>query len=513
MKKPFTVAQYADEVTAEYIRNALEHCYYGTSYVNTFSDKLVRVLLSDYKKKIRNLGWFFKDEAGRVRNYVILQPSPERVFKDAVGNSQHLKDIVAWLKSVGATYSASDFIANKCLLNKQSIKITTAIRQRTLQIPYSSEAFNSEGNIKVNIKQKIDLVAFVNDFGSELSEVVKDFLLFDSLKFHFSAFGALVTAPGSTAVLALVPPRYIKLEIKDSLSSVSTDKLSTIFGNIGAESMKISMDLADMITSSTGNCSSCLSVDNIHHAGTIMSFRSDFSVIAFTNDANDRLKKHGRLWVYLRLTEDGFIRQLPFWKQQKSYGSVSTAHRTLLHDTIVEKVKTNLGLLEKDFKTNSNSIKKNQTSPNVSTMIDSHSAAPGYIDTGSEGQANWFIHHSGVERFERNMESPLTFPEMLTVDGETTNAVRFRDKFGSSSYYGALSSNIFEVTCSVTGKIVLASDAVEVDGQWISKDILGVLISSRTLPEKLEVSSGAILTVLAEDDDSFDEDDLDIEDF
>ena len=513
-KKSFTVAKFADEVDAGYIKRALEHCYYGTGYEDKFSDKLIRVLLSDYKKKAKNLAWYLKDENGRVRNYISLQPSAEKVLEDASSNSQKIRDILNWLKSVGAEFTAEEFISNKCVINKQTIKITKAIANRDLSIPYTSSVFSaSTGLANKGISIAIDFERYLKNNSDEL-----DLKTLTKSIVRFTKFGVLCSSDDDL-IIALIPPTYIKVTVKDTLAGLSPDDLSKVFGNIGAEQMKVSIDLADMITSSTGNCNSCLSVDNIHHAGTIMYFRSDFSLIAFTHDANDRLKKHGRSWLFLRLTEDGFPRRIPFWKQQKAYGSVSNSHSLLLRDDIKKKTHEVLGFSNSHFTARSFSIEKRHASPNVNAIMGSHTEAAGYIDTAGSDTYAWYMPKNQTNDFDKNSETPLVFPDFINVQGELTNAVNFRNNHGSSRYYGSLNPNIYEITCSVTGNIVLASDAMEIEGIWFSKEALEVLLTKTPqVASEITTPDGTFTVVEDSDeeedlDEDVDVDGVDVDDF
>ena len=507
MSKKFTVVKYADQVNEKYIRDALEHCYKGRSYEKKFSDKLVRVLLSDYKKKMLNLAWYFKDEDGRIQNYKILQPTPEKVLDDAKKNSNIIRDILNWLGSVGAEYSAQDFINNKCIIKKQQIKITKAVHQRDTSIHYLDSCF-AKGQPNEGIIASVNFTKYFKDGNITSGDLIHQIT---HAKLYYSGVGCLATTEDGSLNYALIPDKYVTLTVKDSLSGLSTDKLSQVFGNIGAEQMKVSMDLADMITSSTGNASSCLSVDNCHHSNTIINFRSDFAVIAFTNDPNDRLKKRGRAWLFLRLTEKGFKREIPFWKQQQSYGTVTSAHTALILEDIRSNVKVSFGYSKNDFTKEDRGVKWFQASPNVLTNENiGHTAAPGHLDSSGSGDKGWFILKTKLDKFFTNAETPLTFPDTLGLDGNINNSFNFTKDYGSSNYYGSLSANNYEVTCSATGKTVLDSDAVCIEDKWYSKDILGTLITGKTVAQvEAEEEVEEVAKVVVEEDTS----NVDVDDF
>ena len=279
-----------------------------------------------------------------------------------------------------------------------------------------------------------------------------------------------------TTLSKLIPKESLKIKVIDEVGQYSKDDIERTIKDGNAAPLTVSMDLADMITCSTGEARSCLSVDNIHAAGAIQNFRTEFAAISFTARARDRFYKKGRSWLFLRVTERGHIREYPFWKQQKSYGTVTETHQQVLNGIITERAKK---ITSTKF-TKKPSFHNYITSPNVSTrMIDvGHTAAPGYIDTISRDYTSFYVPGDQTgERFSDSREVLLPFEDMLDLNGEVSNITSFHHGTNNSNYFGALTPNIYEVTCNKTNTIVLDTDAVEIDGKWIRKDILGQLLN------------------------------------
>jgi len=486
----FTVAQYADEVDEAYIRKALAKGYTGTGYVNKFSDKLVRVLLSDYHKKADNLAWLLKDEAGRIRNYISMATDDATILQNARQNINYIQSMVDTLKTLGATYTPKEFLANRCTMNKQSMKISKALADRPSTIPYSLKVYtqlNKSGRL-VAVRYASTKVKLST---SRLQVGETQTVLFKS--------------SSKELIEDILPSSALVLESKDSLSGLSRDNFTNIISGVVSSQLTLSIDLADMITCSTGDCRSCLSVDNIHAAGAIQNFRTEFSLIAFTA-GKDRLSKKGRTWVFARGTERGHIRQLPFWKLQKAYGSVTSTHQSMLHDFIGDRMRK---LTKKSF-TSYEGLGNYSVTPNVSSNISgaSHTYAPGYIDTSANGATAWRIPRNITFSPNRSREVLLPFKDMLDLTGEVSNITSFHHSKNNNDYYGAFEPNKYEVTCVVTNTKILDCDAVKIEGQWYRKDILPQLLNGAK-DVKIEVAEKVVNPTI---DEEYSDVDLD-EDF
>lgn len=511
--KEFSVVKYADEVTFDYIKAALSWCYRGYGYQDKFSDKFIRILLSDYKRKVNNLSWFLKDEeTGRILNYKTLQPSPEEVLKEAINGSDKVKTIVEWLASVDASYSADDFLNNRCVIGKQTTKITTALLKRPTDVEYTPSVFDASGSLRLGISRNVSLTTYFVDYKipTKLSYQI------DSSSNTYSTEGIVTSDERTGLLFAVIPKEYIKLTRIDALSGLSADSLSKIWSNLGASSIKVSIDLADMITAATGNCSSCISIDNVHHNGTIMNFRSDFSALCFTSYPDDRLKKHGRFWLFLRATEDGFLRRNKFFKLQKSYGSVNAAHLALVQKSVLEHAESGLGIKKAEFIKTAKTINATYCSPNVKpTGNFSHTQGAGYLDTDGEsssGYTNWYIHKDNLKMFDEVTDTPLIFPDAINLAGEVTSSPNFKREYGDRGYYGALTPNFYEVTCSATGRIVLSVDAINIKGKWYSKEALESVLDGKEIPKEITLGGG-IFQVVTESVTEENVDDVDVDDF
>lgn len=482
----FKVAEYADEVDEEYIRKALRTVYDGRTYTEDFSDKLIKVLLSDYKKKIKNLGWFFKDADGRVRNYISMQPNPAEVLSRTASSSAMINKMIIELERRGATYTPEEFMKNRCTINNQVQKISKVLMEDLGKVPYSYDAYTADNSPDLFYKGSKITIARATPIESGIVQYK------DGAK-HF--------------LKHVYAKEDLEIEMRSKFSGYSQSHLEEHISAINSEELIISMDLADIISCSTGSCRSCLSVDNIHSAGALQNFRTEFSVITFTSKGNNRLEKRGRSWLFLRLTEKGFIRDNPFWKQQKSYGSVSRAHQNLLTSTIEGKVKNELNL--EGFRTKSG-FSSFIVSPNVHSGAtnQSHTSAPGYIDTASDGASSFYVLPHKSNNFFSTREVLLPFKDMLDLEGNVSNITSFHRREGGASYFGAMEPNHYMVICSITGEEVLDCDAVEINDKWYAKDAIGSIIDPT---KKVEVNKHEVVQEEPEedyDDIDFDEDEF-----
>ena len=481
----FQVAEFADEVNEDYILRALKFGYQGRSYTDKFSDKLVKVLLSDYKKKVHNLAWYFKDENGRVRNYKVLGADPDKLMKDAVNNDNLISFMVEQLKYKNAEFTSEEFMDNRCTINNQRLKISKVLLERDRFVEFGYDLYSKRGGR-------------IHAGDAQLDRGKCDINEYTIIEYNTTQM---------LQVKRVLKHSDVKIEIADALSGYTQTNIENAINKVKASALTISMDLVDMITCSTGDCRSCLSVDNIHSGGAIQNFRTEFALITFTSKGSDRFSKRGRSWIFLRATERGFKRDLPFWKQQKAYGSVTHTHQKLLNSHIGDAMKELLGNPKMEFAEFDDWLTY-QCSPNAYTggTQHSHSSAPGYLDTDCSGDRA-FYYPSAVPRddFKYSRELLLPFKDMLTLDGEESNSVSFHKPKNHSGYYGASQGNTYEVICKASGTIVLDTDAVQIDGEWYRKDILGKLIAGDKTVEVKTVATEVV-------EESYDDIDID-EDF
>jgi hypothetical protein len=99
---------------------------------------------------------------------------------------------------------------------------------------------------------------------------------------------------------------------------------------------------------------------------------------------------------------------------------------------------------------------------------------------------------------------------MINLKGEVTNAQGFH-KSVNTSFWRATEDNKYEVTCSITGNIILDSEAIEIEKGvfvWVeaAKQILKGAEVSKDKPEV------TVEDVSVEEDDEFDAD-IDLGDF
>jgi len=454
------VVKYADEVTHDYIRKSLEFVYRGNEYATKFSDKLIRVLYSDYQKKVKNLGWFLKDENGRVQNYIEVKVSPEETLEAAISSIKNFDKLVKDLKALGATFTPEELLNNRCTFQKQTQKVSSVLTRDIAPMPYDfSKIKDTDANVRnASSRLKID-------------------------KSTLSGIGSVHMIADESFVYKVIPTDSLIVEQDSYWHIVGAEDIANKISQASANNVTLSIDINDVLLSSTGNCSSCLGINKAHSAGAVQMFRTEFSIIAFTHQRGDRFYKTGRSWLFLRATEKGFIRDFPFWKLQKSYGNLQTAQLHILNSFVSSKVEELTGL--KFAPTSYEGFKNTWASINAKSNGGSHTDIPGYIDTASDGILRMNVPvGTNSDRLSYSRELLLPFKDMLDLQGNVSNLTSWHRSKNDSGYYGASEENTHEVLCSFTNTIVLDIDAVDLGDRWVRKDILASLLTER---ERCEV--------------------------
>jgi len=465
----FTVARYTSEVDEKYILSALKHGYEGRSYTDKFSPKLIKVLLSDYKKKVHNLKWLLQDDTGRTRNYFEVTPEPKKILDDAKNGGGLTREICRALDALGATYTPETFMANRCTFKKQSQKISRVV-------------FNTDDNVKYNHLN-------INKEGSSLIILIDDTKVSKARYKFLEGMVLQYREDDCKFILDMISLDRVTIQRPNELSSYNHEDIEKVINNLKSDKLVVSIDLADMITCSTGSCRSCLSVDNIHSAGAIQSFRSEFSLITFTHPLEDRFFKNGRSWLNVRATERGFVRKFPFWKIQKAYGAVNKTHQKLLHNHLEELI-TELTGVKKWASDDSQVNYLVSTNVTTSYIGRNQTSAPGYIDLATGDQRNWRFPEGMKEYFRYSTECLLPYKDMLSLEGEESNLTSFHQRINSNSYLGATDANNYMVFCKVLGEEVLEQDATQIGGVWYANVVLPQLITGGTYEKPKELIDG-----------------------
>ena len=451
----FKVAKYADEVNETYILAALKAGYSGYSYTDRFSPKLVKQLLHDYRATVKNLAWFFDDAEGRTCNYLTMDVDPTSALENLNDSSFFIR-ASRKLETLGIMYTPEEFIAQRVLYKGQIRKLHDILSEPIGVVPLGTQNIGDieDGSIKYSGKTAVRPHLLTN------------------------AGDVVIRVNSAGFVKEITDSSLYTVELEDDVRrNYSSSNIQRELDKINAEPVTISMDLYDMITCSMGDCRSCLSQDNIHAAGAIQNFRTDFATISFIAKKDDRSYKTGRSWLFLRATERGFKRDYPFFKSQKRYGKLSPTHLNLIKVFTKEKLAT----LFPDISFESRNIWSSiACSTNVHTGVTghSHTSAPGYIDTPSNNEYGFFVDMDKDYSVIGTMLLP--FKDMLDLDGNPSNITSFHKKENRNNYLGATDDTSYIVTCKATNTEALDCDCVEVDGEWYRKDVLSQLLQGST---------------------------------
>ena len=463
MSTAFQVAEFQHEVTEDYIKRALVAVYGAGSY--KFSDKFVRVLLSDYKRKAQNLRWLFGD-----RNYLRLNDSPKEIYEYALATNKTAKLINDELSKIeGVSFTPEQFLKNRCTFNKQVMKINRVLDEN--KKVYTLKDANSKGRIDKQYRVHVSGKSF--DHESAGIVITDEYLL------------KIEVRGGREFIHRVYPSDEVRVTYVSKLDNVNVTKE---LSNLSSAPGVLSMDVADILGASAGGLSSCIQPRGSYHSGALVHYRAPFGVILFTHSGSDRLYKTGRRLATVRLTDQGQPYRVPFFKFQKRYGDLDNAQVAAASSLIMQKAEENLGLRAKDFKTIERHIDRFMASYPIAPIQGERS---GYLDSEGSGESAWHVHSSGVSRFENEAHTLLNYQDPLTRAGETTAVGNYlnRDTHSRGSAYGPLYEEMHEVICDASKATILTRDAVEVaPGRWVHKDILASLYNKEPVAVPAQVT-------------------------
>lgn len=445
------------QITPEYIKDSIA-AHYPKEVSSKVSDLFAKTMAYDYKKKAKNLKWLFGDSPT-----VTLDADPEKVLASLKRQGAYgIKEILSFLDSVGATYTAKQLAVKKCTYQKQEMRIT-----RVIDLAGNSsdlvKAILAESNLNINYSRsdlRQELGLFASDLGYSYMEGMTKSFNRDSVWTD----GKLFWFKNSRGFYEALDPKDIIFTIKGGIRDYDIDRA---LNQIQAGSIVISMDLNDMITCSSGGVSSCMSFSGSYHNGWMNTFRADFGLIVYMKNPDDRFYKLGRQWLYLRFTKDGQVFPMPAMKFQRAYGSITQQHTQLAADFIFQRAKEAFGWNENDFdKITNGGLSKLETSLNVSD-----SPRAGYLDTAFDfscpgygmkentlfkGQRVPFPNMQACHYTHSGASLVFDFPDALAIDGLPSHNGGFRNNFRNrkDAQLGVIPEYKI-VTCSSSGKELL----------------------------------------------------------
>lgn len=471
------VVKYADQVTIPYLKECIQHVYKGQPYSKNFKEKFFKVLLEDYQRKAHNLAWFLREEStGRILNYKDVSPTPTEVINDGRKQSKTLNLLLDFLEFKGVEFTPELILDNKCIYNKQTIKITKLV-PTLIKEPIIID--DIKGDTPAFLKTSIDSKAAISDEGA----------------FTFDENGVLLEFTPITEIIA---------KPCASIAALNTaDQIANLLDRLSSASMKVSIDLADMLLASSGNATSCISITSGAHLGTLVNFRSDFVMLCFTHSPDDRFYKQGRTWLYNRMTEKGQLRTtIPFFKFQRLYGTVSTVHLNLVESFIYKRTEEHFNLPKSAFKLRPKSISSGD--------YNSPGSSIGYMDSKSEGPSVWHVATTDSDFRAFSETTALVFPDPINTNGDISFLRSFKELYRRQDGNKETSQQIYMVTCEITGEQEVDTACTLIDNKWYSKKGLSALLSSgkeiTPIVEEVEAQSPSTEAEMPLDD-------YDVEDF
>jgi hypothetical protein len=476
------VAETASEVTPEYIKQSLEY-QYGSRSWGEYSDLLCRTLVHDFQKKSKNLQWLFGDKT-RLR----ISLSASEVMTDLVADNQYAQNIKEIVDAIGATYTAEEFIKGIVNFQKSKVKIGKLLEDISKHID----------QVPKHIISKYGTIAYS---GADKSAYKEEHYLDTDLP-KGASLGS-ITVCGSS----ILETKHISQSLNSSFHKSHTQEAITSASS--SQDVILSIDINDMVTCSSGSCRSCLRIDGERHLGWMQHFRADFGIIMFSHSSKGEFDKTGRAWIYARMTADGAPYIKPFYKMQKTYGTINSTHRRLVNELIQEMATKNLGL-PKPKRHIDNSWPKYTVSPNVAGM--GHNGnQPGYFDQVINENAPFYVYPSDIPAFpvsDTNYRyGPtciLPFPDALGLHGYVTDRPNFGDRNTYNSHIGFRPEAIL-VTCSKLGEQVLSQEAICI--------AYNTFISHKWLLQQQGLWQDAVATDAPRELEDTNVDDIDIDDF
>lgn len=466
------VATVYSGVNKAYILDSLNYQYRGKNY--KFSDDLLTILESDFKRKAKNLDWLFQ---GQTR--ISVKPSAESLF-NSISDNIHVMDFVTIARIFGYGIDAENFVAGYVIIDKQQVRLHKArelIRSKTPPILSGDIADRLVSTRIRAVKNKYRPEAHLNT--NNRITPVNDLII--------NTDGLVVSV-------------HNKNVVNSSWRSgvFDTDHISSL---LNSSEVIMSIDINDYITCSEGGISSCMSMNSssTRHLGWMMHYRSDFSVITFTHKKGDPFYKTGRTWTYLKLTEDGLPFARPFYKLSRVYGELNDGHVRAVDAYVQEHIREHLQLGEPKKHTDHKAVSygsfKSIVSPNMQNAGGNYNGT-GYFDWPQDSTAVWsrlpLWEYEGTfpvvpftsENYEKGPVCLYNFPDALDVDGNATTQSLFTNepKHTTNTLIGWNERYKQFVTCSVTGAKTLLRDTIEVSkGVYMHKEQAAIILSGKTI--------------------------------
>lgn len=494
----FKVAETHKEVTKGYLKASLEYQYRGKGY--KYSDDLLTILESDYKRKVRNLDWLFK---GKTR--VHLQPTADKVFK-SIKDQQPTADLIALATGFGYEVSAEEFVAGYIIIDKQRVRLA-----KSLEYIFSDKNLSNIGALPIEIGSRYTKHTIR---GLSPNKYRPETLPSTSKNGFFAVGDGYVNNQG------LIVNVHRNTEVAMDWTNTSSISIDKIMASMNSTEVILSIDINDYITCSEGSFSSCMSEKSgsSRHLGWMMHFRSDFSVMTFTHKKGDEFYKTGRSWTFLKLTEDGLPFARPFYKLSRVYGELNQAHVSMVDNFIQEGIESAFHLGKPTKHTSREKTRygdiKYIASPNMQNTT-SNAQGTGYFDWPSddtsslerlpiwEYKGEYPVVPFDSNNYKRGPVCLLNFPDALDITGEPTNEPRFNNtpEHHYQAFFGWNERVKQFVTCKASGKRMLLRDTIEIaPGEYLSKDIAISIIAGKPLtfeetPEEVPVAPAELISL------------------
>jgi len=507
------------QITPQYIKDSMKS-WYSADVTNKMTDLFAQTLAFDYKRKAKNLKWLFGDDTT-----ITIDADPEEVLASLRKNdARGIRPVLAYLDSVGATYTAESLSNKKCTYNKQVMRVKRVI-EMTLSDTSVSKTILSGQSFDYATKKPYTIDIKTGVAYTALGVVKAETANGRGKPETTFTDGDNLWVKAADGMYECHAEDNLTIVVKGGIRDHNIDQ---VLGQIQGGSIVLSMDLNDMITCSNGGVSSCMGFSGSYHLGWMMTFRSDFGLIAYLKNPDDRFHKIGRQWVHLRLTKDGMVFDTPAMKFMQNYGQLNEQHVELTSSHILK-------VFEDKFKIKASDFKKETGGSFGGTMaslnVTSGSKA-GYLDGGQSRTCPAFALKKGTlspkqpyafpelsgGNFEQGTQVVFDFQEALSIDGVISNGGQFSVISRSVSRPNTSGKAQYKlVTCDVTKESVLdvectfIPDVSGAGGKYIQSKLLLQAFDPELLPkEEPDVVEEPVVAEpeTIEEDEDFDETDF-----
>lgn len=478
-------------INEQYIIQSMKQ-HYSAAQTSEMTPLFIKTLVHDYKMKAKNLAWLFGDDTT-----ITIHPEVEKVLADLIrDDAPGIRILTDYLKSVGATYTAEQLQNSKCTYKKQEMRVSRVIQMTSEDLDIIKAVISGdkyEGEIHRTDLDMSALFPVDNTLGVSI---------IDPTSRHVRQStdvtdGGVVWVRRADGLYDCFSPDQAKFRVKKNIHRIN---IEDTLSQIDAGTVVLSIDLNDFITASSGGVSSCFGFGGMHHLGWMNYWRSDFGIMVFMQNKQNRYSKVGRQWLLMRMTENGRDFDAPVFKFQKPYGRIKLSHTRLVEEFIFKKIKEKWGYNKSDFDyiTNGN-LTATEVSDNCMAEGGSHgrhsgytdsafsSAAPGYAlkeNKAYKGQYTAFPKLISTQ-YQDGRSLIFNFPDAMNMKGIVTNSGNFQ---GNQTHRSKTSLGYIPpahiVTCAATGKEVLDKECTMMpDGTYVLTEVLIKAFNPEAIPE------------------------------